>query len=663
MVRFSIKKGLRFHKDGHNWTIIRRLMDGSLRLETDEGELLVATEAEILAGCSNGTWRVDLSGQDEVPSLENIVPRDLDSFSVAAQAGASRRQYYLNKLTINGRFTSTPDKLKQEIHKIASERGDNIPPSPVSVYRWYRRYAANGNIVELVDRHEEKGRRQGWSSEVLYVVEEVINTIYLNPQKHPARAVFEEIQRRLLSLQKINPDKSDQLHIPSRSAIYRHVKKLQQYTIDAARLGKPVADRKFRGVFGQQKAERILERWEIDHTPLDLIVYDEESLMPHGRPWLTIAIDKHSRMIVGLYLGFGNPSAYSVLQCLRQAILPKEELLSHYEDITLPWPARGIPEVLVCDNGMEEHSSSLIRACQELNIQIQYCPAKLPEYKGAVERFFRTISQDLVHRLPGTTFSNIWKRGDYPSEQLACIGFRTLNGLLYKWIVEIYHQQVHRGIGMPPAVKWEKGERERIIEYPAHPEQLRIITGHTAERTLFHYGLEINGLKYNSPELQALRRRYGKNLKLLLKSYEDDISYIHVFDPHDKVYIRVPVIDQEYTQGLTLDQHELIRLKLREEARDYMDWNLVLHKKQELQALIDAAVVHKKMGVRKKAAKLRHINTAYPSGIAPGQPPTPEPKVPSITLAGTHALPEFEVSEHVLYEQPDALVLAQRKEH
>lgn len=214
-----------------------------------------------------------------------------------------------------------------------------------------------------------------------------------------------------------------------------------------------------------------------------------------------------------------------------------------------------------------------------------------------------------------------------------------------------------------PVMKWEQGERERIIEYPANPELLRVIMGHTAERTLFHYGLEINGLKYNSPDLQALHRRYGKNLKLLLKFHEDDISYIHVFDPHAKVYVRVPAIDQEYTQGLTLDQHELIRLKLREEARDYMDWNQVLKKKQELQELIDAAVVHKKMGVRKKAAKLRHINTAYPSGITPKQASIPEPEALSIPLANTEALPEFDVSEHMLYEQSDLNAQGGRKAH
>jgi putative transposase len=190
----------------------------------------------------------------------------------------------------------------------------------------------------------------------------------------------------------------------------------------------------------------LLERWEIDHTPIDSLIICEKTLLPLGRPWLTIIIDKYSRMVVGFYISFRAPSAYAVLQCLKQAILPKDELLKKYPDITTPWPARGIPEMIVCDNGMDLHAKALMNLCQELGIQIQFCPAKTPQYKGAVERFFRTMSSDLIHRLPGSVFSSVDKRGDYPSEERACITFDTLEHLITKWIVEIYNQTHHRGL-------------------------------------------------------------------------------------------------------------------------------------------------------------------------------------------------------------------------
>ncbi len=655
MMRFMFKKGLRFQNGARILTIERRLMNGSLQLEAEDGEIINASETEILVGCTQGSWRINPEDQADGPIIESKIRRDLASFPVVVQEGACRRQDYLNRLLIEeDELVSTHDALKKRIIAIAEEIGDQTPPSPISVYRWYRRYRRTRSVVDLTDRHEAKGRKITWSNEVIAVIDESIDQVYLNQQKHPGKAVYDEVCRKLLALQRRNPDKIDIYRIPSRPTVYRYLNKLERYAVDAARLGRPAANRKFRAVLGIQKTDSILERWEIDHTPLDLIVYDEETRLPHGRPWLTAILDKDSRMIMGIYISFGNPSAYSVLQCLRQAILPKDELLKQYQDITLAWPARGIPEVIVCDNGMELHSDSLIKACQELNIQIQFCPSKLPEYKGAIERFFRTIAKDLIHRLPGATFSNIWERGDYPSENLACIGFKTLLALLYKWIVEVYHQEVHRGIGVPPALMWEKGERERLIEYPANPKQLWIITAHTAERTLFRYGLEINGLKYNCPELQSLYRRHGSNLKLSLKYHEDDISYVHVFDPDEKVYLKVPAIDQEYSVGLTLDQHDLIRQALRNEAKDYMDRTLILEKKRQLQAMIDAAVAHKKMGVRKKAAKLRKIDSVTPDGLTSKSTALPKPAPqPVLAVIADQDLPAFSVSKNTLYGNHD----------
>ncbi len=651
MMRFMFKKGLRFQHGARILTIERRLMNGSLQLEADDGEIINASETEILVGCAQGSWRINPEDQADGPIIESKIRRDLASFPVVVQEGACRRQDYLNRLLIEeDELVSTHDALKKRIIAIAEEIGDQMPPSPISVYRWYRRYRRTRSVVDLADRHESKGRKITWSNEVIAVIDESIDQVYLNQQKHPGKAVYDEVCRKLLELQRRNPDKINIYRIPSRPTVYRYLNKLERYAVDAARLGRPAANRKFRAVLGVQKADHILERWEIDHTPLDFIVYDEATKMPHGRPWLTAILDKNSRMIMGIFVSFGNPSAYSVLQCLRQAILPKDELLKQYPDITFPWPARGIPEVIVCDNGMELHSHSLIKACQELNVQIQFCPAKLPEYKGSIERFFRTISQDLIHRLPGATFSNVWERGDYESETMACIGFKTLLGLLYKWVVEIYHQEIHRGIGIPPALKWEKGERERLIEYPSNPEQLWIITAHTAERTLFRYGIEINGLKYNCPELQSLYRRHGSNLKLALKYHEDDISFIHAFDPDEKVYLKVPAIDQEYAVGLTLDQHELVRQALRNEAKDYMDRALILEKKRQLQAIIDVAVAHKKMGVRKKAAKLRKIDSVTPDGLTPKSTALPQPSVqPVLSVIADQDLPDFSVSKNTLY--------------
>lgn len=447
MMRFSFKKGLVFIRGDRRFTIVRRLIDGNFQLEADDGELLNCSEGEILTGCSQGLWLVDESSLNEAVSINPNISRDLSTYSKPVQDKVRKREEYLTRIIKDEEFVINFIELKKQITQVASDIGDSNPPSPITFYRWYKRkQKAGDSVIALVDHFEKRGRRQSWSKVVKEVVDTAIETIYLNNQLYPKKEVCEEVERKLNEMRKQSPESANELKLPSQSSIYRYLDKLESYNVAAARLGKQVADSRFRSVTGKQNSTRLLERWEIDHTPVDSLIICDKTLLPLGRPWLTIIIDKYSRMVVGFYISFRAPSAYAVMQCLKQAIQPKNKLLEKYPDITTHWPARGIPEMIVCDNGMDLHAKALINLCQELGIQVQFCPAKTPQYKGAVERFFRTISSDLIHRLPGSVFSNVDKRGVYPSEDKACITFNTLEHLITKWIVEIYNQTHHRGL-------------------------------------------------------------------------------------------------------------------------------------------------------------------------------------------------------------------------
>ncbi len=443
MRRFSFRKGLRFKRQARVWAVVRRLTDRSIQLEAEDGEIWNVTEAEILMMCGEGTLIVD-DESFQYQSAARPVARDLSTFKEEIQTRARRRESYLRGLQEQGGLVFTKE-LQSRILQVAEAMADPKPPSVTSIYRWWRRYQAGKGLTSLADRWESRGRVRRWKPEIQKIVDETINTIFLNTQKNQRISVCNRVEKLGIEMNRPLPE-NERIQFPSRSTLYRYMGRFEVYDIAAAHDGKAAADRKFRSVVSVQKTERILERVEIDHTPLNLLVFCDESLLPIGRPWLTLALDKHSRLVVGFYIGFNTPSAYSVLQCLKQAILPKDELLRRYPDITTPWPARGIPEVLVCDNGMDFHSSALAKTCQEMGVQLQFCPAKTPQYKGAVERFLRTINHSLIHALPGTVFSKPAERGDYPAEKLSAISFDTLVHLITKWIVEIYAMENHRGI-------------------------------------------------------------------------------------------------------------------------------------------------------------------------------------------------------------------------
>lgn len=444
MKNFAFTKGLEFIHGEKRFTLLRRLLDGNFQLEGEDGELIKCSEAEIILGCSRGEWLVDEAALNAPVVIDHKVSRDLSTFSEEEQRKAKRKDEYLSRVTAGQDLVMNYKELEKKIAQIAIELNDLNPPSPISLYRWNKRkQKGSGSPVDLVDRFEKRGRRLSWSKVVKDTVDQAIQEVYFNQQLYPKMAVVDLVETRVRQLAK---QSAQQITLPSKSSIYRYLGKLEAYTVVARRLGKPEADLRFRSVKGKQVATRLLERWEIDHTPLDILVICEKSFLPLGRPWLTIAIDKYSRMIVGFYLSFREPSAYAVLQCLKQAILPKDEILAAYPDIKAPWPARGIPESIVCDNGMDLHANALMNFCQELGIQVQFCPAKTPQYKGSVERVFRTIEEGLIHQLPGTVFANVDERGDYPSETKASLTLSDLQHLLIKWIVDSYHLTHHRGL-------------------------------------------------------------------------------------------------------------------------------------------------------------------------------------------------------------------------
>lgn len=654
MIKFSFRRGIRFFEGLRVWTVIKRLPNGRIQLEDANTEVTNLSIAEIREKYVKGDFVVDAESlNDDGTSCHMVVPRDLSTFPEQEQKAAVRRQQYVTSLLKEGSIKMRSSELQERVAKLAEELGDKNPPSCSSIYRWHRRFKHGKSIVSLVARNENKGRRSSWTKEVMDIVDRAIEEAYLNIQKNPRKAVIERVQKLIGDLNK-SAARLQKIVIPSPAGIYRYLTNLHRYTVDTARAGKDLQMTKYRSVVGTVKVKRINERWEIDHTPIDMMVFCEKSMLPMGKPWLTAIIDRYSRMIVGFYISFQSPSADSVLQAVVHAILPKEDFLKRYPDIKADWPACGLSEEIVCDNGMDFHSESFRQACFELNMNLTFCAAKTPQQKGAIERLLRTVNYDLIHRLPGTVFGNAQQREDYESEAEASIGFATLTHIVTKWIVDIYHHTPHRSLRNTPYNVWNKGASETVIEYPASPEQLKIVASKIETRTLFHYGVELSGLKYNNVALQDIRRQFGDKdrSELTIKYLESDVGYIYVFHPTEKEYLRVNAVHSEYANGLHRAQHRLIQKRLRANQIDATDIDRLLEAKHELQELVRQAVHSKKMRHRKKSAELRGLNSN-----APALNTTPNSLVVSVKEAVAPVLegddddlplPSFEVARNVL---------------
>ena len=492
--------------------------------------------------------------------LDIKLNRDLATYPPELVTLARRRVNYLKEIDQRQPISITQRTIEPLIQSVSERIEDTRPAGWRTVCRNYRRWLAAGrDIRAIILRHADRGKPgTRLAPEVKAISDQAIQDLYMTTERKRVPEVHLEIVRRLTDANKFR-HQNDRLPIPSRSTIYREISRLSPYELMLARYGKRRADMEFRVSASGPVTTRALERVVMDHTPGDLIVVDDNSMLPLGRPTITAALDEYSRCPLGFYAGFEPPSCLAVMRCLKHAILPKTYLSRLYPSVRNRWECYGIPGLLVVDNPPEFHSSHFELACLQIGCDIQYAKMLVPWYKGKIERFLGTLNHDLMHGNPGTTSSNILERDDYDPSKHAVVLLSTFREILHRWIVDVYLQTLHRGIKDTPAHRWQTETNDLPPPLPPSAAALDIVLGMTVQRVVFHYGIELEGLKYNGSELGELRRRIGATAKVELTFDPGDLGHINVFDRLKATYIYVPAADQAYARRLSLWQHKVIR--------------------------------------------------------------------------------------------------------
>lgn len=608
MIRFSPRVGLVFREGlGTCWRLMRRAVTGKIIFENSDGATLALTPAELLERWEDQRWTVheDSLGKAGRAILHSVAP-DLRCLSEREQVQVKRRLRYVLAIErsfrqAGGSFISTVNVLRSHIDSAAERLKDPSPPSPATAWRWWSTFSPTRSPMKLRDR---RGRNAPKSDiQAFGVFEESVNEIFLNEQKYPAKRVYSRLKEKI---SRINAYASEDQHIrlPAKATVYRWINRLYYAVVRKAREGKAVTEKELRVAKDHVKVQHVLERVEIDHSPLDVQIIDKASGLVLGRAWLTLAIDRRSRCVLGFFLGFNPPSGYSVLACLRRAILPKTAILRRFPQIRSDWPCHGVMDLIACDNGMDLHANDVEAAALAMSIEVLFCGVEHPEMKGAVERIFRTLSEDLIHQLPGTTFSNPRKRGKYNSEAKAAIDLETATLLITKWIVDWYHNRPHRSLqGKTPLEVWTELARDRVIELPANPRDLDVIASHSSRATLFHYGVQVDNLFYNSDVLRDIRWELGGTPVLAVRYREEDVGSVYVQDPRSQEFVEVPCTQTEYAKGLNRCVHRLVVAQARQRSKDGWTQLDLLQIRQEIQGIVDNAVKAKKTIDRKRAAR------------------------------------------------------------
>jgi putative transposase len=608
----SLRKEQRIKVGTSEFRLLQKLPDSRWQLQNcATGEWSALSEDDLLDGFAQGDVSFIVDAQAHADSLPTKVARDLSAHPSELVALARTREQYLKEIDRAQPIAITRTSMEPSIRSRAERIKEDNPPGWLTVWRDYRKWIASGRDVRaIVLRHADRGKSGARSLPTTQTISDcVIDELYMTPERKRVPEVHLEIVRRLTDANRLRPE-VDRLPIPSQRTIYREIARRPPYELMAARYGKRRAEMEFRVSIAGPETSRALQRVSMDHTPSDIIVVDDNSMLPLGRPTITSALDEHTRSPLGFYTGFEPPSCLSVMRCLKHAILPKTYVQREFPGIKNRWECYGVPELLVVDNPPEFHSSHFERACLQVGADIQYAKVLVPWYKGKLERFQGTMCHDLMHGKPGTTFSNILERDDYDPSRQAVVLLSTFREMLHRWIIDVYMQTPHRGITDTPAHRWRSDISELPPPLPPSASSLEVVLGMTVQRVVFHYGVELEGLRYNDPELGELRRRMGAGAKVELTFDPGDLGRVNVLDPQKGTYISVPAVNQAYAKGLSFWQNKVIRRFAHRQLDARTDIVALAQAKAEIRALVERDFNRKSTRGRKRHARFLEDHTA-----------------------------------------------------
>jgi transposase InsO family protein len=335
-----------------------------------------------------------------------------------------------------------------------------------TVYKWIRRYrASRGNIESLYPQsRNDCGKTRTLDEEAILAIVEIRK----DRLKTPVPMLLADLKSRLLVPQRMGL-----------TTLYRllHEKGLMEKT------SMPEDRRKY-------EAELPNDIWQSDVMHGPMVMVNERQ----RKTYLIAFIDDHSRLIA-----FAQFYLSENLECFMDAF---EKALAK----------RGLPRKFYVDNGAAFRSHMLEFTCASLAIALIHARPYMPQGKGKIERFFRSIRSGF---LP-----------DANTESL-----EQLNESLNHWTDSFYHQRKHAATGMTPFDRFTRN----LACIRKAPQDLKAHFRKAVHRTVAKdRTITLDGQLFEAPVLLIGKR-------VLLLYHEREPQQIEVFWNEKSHGVLVPV--------------------------------------------------------------------------------------------------------------------------
>jgi putative transposase len=495
----------------------------------------------------------------------------------------------------------TVKPLLAGIHKDIEDR--KAPHWRTVVYAWLQKWITSGrDLRALIPDYTSRGNRTAKITGVRKKKNEVFSDDEMRLAKVSKGIVQEGIAKALafgaavrvstlrnsveIAITEENQFREEQNRLPQphRNTIYNTVRNLNEY--DRCRLGRgrEHADHKFRSVGQGRQFTRVLQREEFDDTTPDLFIVDTNTRLPLGRGTITFGIECYATIPAGFHVGFDGPGYLAIMGCLLHAIQPKTYLKELYPMVEGDWPVYGVLLEIGVDNGPGYISKDLADACLQIGTVVDHCKVGCPDEKAQVERSFGELNEEL-HRMPGSTFSELFNNRDYEPSRDAVISLDAFLEVIHVLYVDILCRRPNRGRKNTPLKLWNLATKNYPPPLPRRMQDLRVLLGRLEYRKIGPSGIELFCLFYNSTELVAVRREIGG--VMAVKYDPIDLGAVYVYNPITDKYLTVPATDQQYAKDFSLWQHDVIRRYVREIMKKDISSESLRRAKKTIQDIVN----------------------------------------------------------------------------
>lgn len=333
---------------------------------------------------------------------------------------------------------------------------------------------------------------------------------------------------------------SSPMLIPAVSTIHKYIQSLPE-SVKYSRTKRGYREYQKQGApyMRFENTQNANELWQTDHTMIAIwIRVRHKGKWKAVRVYLTLALDVHSRAIVGFWLSTKYGDTWAIKIMLYFAIRPKT---------TKGWNVFGLPKTIQCDNGADFISTATRNTLSALGISIDVDHPYYPNSKGKVERVFRTLDTMLFRNLPGH-FDDIGTSETSADKRVAELLTRdALKRELERIVVE-YNNTVHSETERKPQEFWEETVLGPIL--PEDHELNICLLQHDKRRTIQGFGIRFKlddekhlywhdtfvyhwrekvTIAYNPESLDSVLV-YGSNGKLICEAWD-----MRAENPHFKL--------------------------------------------------------------------------------------------------------------------------------